>query len=151
MILAHFFNKYENFIQVEKKRSCGHTFQMICHKDPEEIACHGNCKKLLACGHLCGLKCFESCNIPCSQLVDKVVPHCGHTAKVPCKRDPVKEDCEEACKRKLAGCEHTCQATCAEECTVNCREVDGMQMSSCGHKVEHFCFETRKGLGYQIA
>lgn len=130
--------------QVEKKRSCGHAFQMVCHEDPEKITCRKNCKKLLACGHVCRRKCQEKCS-PCTQLVDKVVLRCGHTAKVPCGRDPVKEDCEKACDWKLADCKHPCKAKCAEECTVICREVDGVQMSSCGHEVERFCFETQNG------
>jgi hypothetical protein len=136
-------------LQVEKKRSCGHTFQMSCHEDPEEITCRENCKKLLACGHFCRRKCQENCN-PCVQLVEKLVPHCGHTAKVPCGREAGKEDCAQACERKLPGCEHLCKAKCAEECTVNCREVKSMQMSSCGHKVKHFCFEARQGWNYLI-
>lgn len=134
----------EFLTQVEKKRSCGHTFKMNCHEDAEEITCRENCKRSLACGHFCKRKCHESCN-PCTQLVDKVVPHCGHTAKVPCGRDALREDCENECELKVAGCQHPCRAKCAEACTVNCREVDGLQMGSCGHEVKRFCFEARQG------
>lgn len=73
------------------------------------------------------------------------MPHCGHTAKVPCGREPVKADCEEACERKLPGCAHPCRAKCAEECTVNCQVVVGVKIGSCGHEVNLSCFESQKG------
>jgi hypothetical protein len=79
-------------------------------------------------------------------LWTKWCPIVATLPKVPCGREPVKEDCQKACERKLSGCEHLCRAKCAEECTVNCREVDSMQMSSCGHEVKRICFEARQGL-----
>jgi len=130
---------------VNRKRSCGHSFSMYCYENPEEIACKNKCLKALDCGHLCQRMCKENCN-PCKEMVDKVVPHCGHTAKVPCGREPIKDDCQQKCDKKLAGCEHFCKANCADECTVNCREVVEMEKGTCGHEIKRFCFEKRKGL-----
>jgi hypothetical protein len=116
---------------------------MECHADPELIECRDKCKKALDCGHFCQRRCKEDC-YPCPQLVAKVIPNCGHTAKVPCARDPVKEDCPKKCERKLT-CGHDCKALCFQQCTENCREVVEVEKGWCGHEVERFCFEKEKG------
>jgi hypothetical protein len=144
--LEIFINILDHYFQVEKRRSCGHSFPMMCHEDPEEKKCLKSCKKSLACGHFCKRKCHESCT-PCTQLVDKVVPHCGHTVKVPCGREPVKEDCEKACERKLPGCKHPCTAKCAVDCaSTKCCVSVGTAKASCGHDIENFCHEIQKGI-----
>jgi hypothetical protein len=116
---------------------------MKCHEDPELIECKDKCKKALDCGHHCLRQCREDC-YPCTQLVDKLIPNCGHTAKVPCGRIPVKEDCIEKCSRML-DCGHDCKAKCFEDCTHNCREVAEMEKGTCGHQIKRFCFEKQKG------
>jgi hypothetical protein len=133
------------FLQVEKKRSCGHSFIMECHQDPEGIICKKNCRKSLACGHFCKLKCNEPCG-SCTQLVDKEVPDCGHTTKVPCSEEPFRGHCKRACERMLPGCGHPCKAICSVDCaTVKCLEPAGTVRGSCGHEISIFCYEAQKG------
>ncbi|XP_065342326.1 NFX1-type zinc finger-containing protein 1-like [Cloeon dipterum] len=129
-------------IKVKSKRSCGHTYELECHIDPETEVCIKKCLKELDCGHKCRRKCNDSCT-PCIEPVDKEI-ECGHTAKVACGISAARSDCTQQCE-KLLPCGHKCKAKCADECTVNCREVVEMSVGKCGHEIKRFCFEKTQG------
>ncbi|XP_065342665.1 NFX1-type zinc finger-containing protein 1-like [Cloeon dipterum] len=134
-------------IKVKSTKSCGHTYELECHVNPEAVLCNKMCTKELECGHMCRRKCIASCT-PCTEPVVKEI-ECGHTAKVACGRSASKADCTQQCEKLLA-CGHKCKARCVEECTVNCREVVGMSVGDCGHEIKRFCFEETRGIKVDV-
>ncbi|XP_059472573.1 NFX1-type zinc finger-containing protein 1-like [Neocloeon triangulifer] len=129
---------------VKARRSCGHSLDLECHIDPDSTECIGNCRKILSCGHHCLRKCNVECD-PCMQPVEKVIPECGHSAKVHCGRETTKDDCTEQCD-KILPCGHVCKAKCVEECTTDCMEFVEQQIGDCGHEIKRLCLEKTKGL-----
>ena len=87
---------------------CGHTCQMSCHSwDPrhEEFKCRKTCGKVRPnCPHehKCRLSCFKECG-PCPDLIEAVLPGCGHTQKVKCGEEIEKVVCQEKCDKIRSG------------------------------------------------
>ena len=149
---------------------CGHTQEMKCHKDPEEFQCKFRCSRVLECGHTQEMKCYEDprkyvckkkclkdtgckldhkCNFtchygsecgPCSNLMKKTIPDCGHTQEMKCHKDPEEFQCEFRCSRVLE-CGHTREMKCYEDpeefqCEEKCPSI-----RVCGHKCKRRCGE----------
>ncbi|PVD21343.1 hypothetical protein C0Q70_19516 [Pomacea canaliculata] len=126
------------------KLSCGHGCLKLCHgydRDHIEYQCKKNCERM-ACnnGHVCQHRCYEPCG-KCTYRIEKVIPMCGHKARVECHRDPgaivslpvqvertwpcghlmkvpcnatpATRPCAQPCQAKLE-CGHVCQGTCGE-------------------------------------
>ena len=121
---------------------CGHVCPRLCHPTDREhmlYKCHKKCVKTLPCGHKCTRQCHEcikQCQ-PCSAIVRKEMPGCGHMFDLPCHVDPRKMNCTNQCTKPLP-CGHLCQEMCFQPCTVRC-SVEMEKSLLCGHKVPVQC------------
>ena len=130
-------------IEVKKKRSCGHQFQMKCMDDPEKIECKQKCKRVLECTHWCKRRCNEECE-PCQEMVEKTIESCQHKVRVACGKPATRDLCQKKCQRNLP-CGHPCTNTCAVSCTEECMVKVGLADSPCGHQVVLYCGEKNRG------
>ncbi|KAK6518253.1 hypothetical protein TWF506_005413 [Arthrobotrys conoides] len=136
------------FKECSRPRDCGHACRLKC-KD----AC-GDCMEQvhdveLPCGHTTkSIACWRTKDLArftCSELVQKVMPGCGHSLLVHCFRtnDP-SLICTEKCGYLLP-CGHPCKRRCSEcknsgthaECTTTC----GKEYQLCNHKCLKACHE----------
>ncbi|KAF9023025.1 P-loop containing nucleoside triphosphate hydrolase protein [Hymenopellis radicata] len=114
--------------------------RMKCHEPCQRITCPrqhpcsrecgDNCglcqfpmyKVLLPCGHIkAKVFCHEFDDlqdVQCNVVVEKTLPHCEHTASVPCHREPESVRCRAICKGIMACCSRACSSTCDECCTL---------------------------------
>ena len=100
---------------------CGHTCKLSCHtyeRTHEKYICKSVCnKKLLTCPHNCKECCNKCANLAggcaakCKEIVEKIMPDCGHTVKIQCCKKPTRKDCTEQCSKFLA-CGHRCEEEC---------------------------------------
>ncbi|XP_033625660.1 NFX1-type zinc finger-containing protein 1-like isoform X1 [Asterias rubens] len=93
--------------------NCGHSADMLCYEDVDEVRCPAACSKLLACGHPCTNRCFEPCS-SCNKKVQKQLL-CGHIAQVPCSQNVYNFKCNKKCNKELA-CGHQCPNQCCDPC-----------------------------------
>lgn len=121
---------------------CDHKCPLVCHaydKEHKTIVCKEKCP-LFACEsqHRCAYKCHfpDKCK-PCSVLVTKTIPSCGHQILIRCSFDPLKAFCTKPCGKNLI-CGHRCSQVCGNVCTKICRFLVTID-SKCGHKVEVEC------------
>ncbi|KAF4525723.1 hypothetical protein B566_EDAN011900 [Ephemera danica] len=119
---------------VEKTRSCGHTYKLKCFENPEQIKCLQPCTLTLKCSHKCQHKCWEKCE-PCEVPVKKTL-RCAHNQQVKCFEDPEQVKCLMPCTRTLK-CNHPCQRQCWEKCKPCEVTVTGTR--SCGHIYTKYC------------
>ncbi|PVI08317.1 NFX1-type zinc finger-containing protein 1 [Periconia macrospinosa] len=134
---------------------CGHA----CQKPTCGESC-GKCHiKLnnvpLPCGHFKdNVLCFQAQNpgiLPCSILVEKLVPSCKHTVKVACSVDVTGKGyrCSNPCSTTLP-CGHLCPGTCSS-CHCNdaegkvatshqkCTKPCGRRFGTCNHSCQKAC------------
>lgn len=129
----------------ETRLPCGHTCKRLCHSyDREHIKsmCFERCVKTFPCGHRCTKncnQCSESCP-PCTIIVKKILPSCGHSQKVPCSASLVSIECSMQCFRALK-CGHLCQETCSKPCTRKCTVVVKKTLP-CGHTNTVPCYQS---------
>ncbi|KAK6501312.1 hypothetical protein TWF481_009153 [Arthrobotrys musiformis] len=136
------------FQECPRPRDCGHPCRLKC-KD----AC-GDCMEAvydveLPCGHVENrLSCYRTKDLSrytCSQLVEKVIPDCGHTVQVHCFRSNEPDiSCTEKCRSSLP-CGHLCLRSC-KECKISgehakCTTICGENYQLCGHKCPRVCHE----------
>jgi len=129
---------------------CGHTCQLSCHSwDPrhEGYKCRKTCGKIRPeCPHQhkCKLSCHQDCG-PCPDLIQAVLPGCGHTQKVRCGADLASVVCREKCE-KIRSCGHKCLLICGIDCgnpDNYCMEKTPVKLD-CGHFKEVFCYMTNR-------
>ncbi|ELU17905.1 hypothetical protein CAPTEDRAFT_193995 [Capitella teleta] len=113
---------------------CGHEQMVSCCLDPGNFTCQVICKREKPCGHICTKACGEKC-LPCTQLVKKTLPDCGHM--VPCHLDPKEFSCQYPCQRRNP-CGHVCTKACWEECLPCCHPVI-KSLPNCAHKQKILC------------
>ena len=122
---------------------CGHSCTRLCHpwdREHKEFKCQKECKKSLPCGHTCQRKCFECTErcAPCTKMVEKTIPKCGHKMMLPCHKNPAKAACTIQCN-KILKCGHFCQNVCSAPCSSKCHvHID--KMLSCGHNANVPCY-----------
>uniref|UniRef100_A0A8C1MGC4 Zinc finger, NFX1-type containing 1 n=1 Tax=Cyprinus carpio TaxID=7962 RepID=A0A8C1MGC4_CYPCA len=120
---------------------CGHVCTRMCHPydvEHKEYKCMKYCQKVLCdLKHKCTRLCYEECG-ECQVPLDKIIPSCQHSQRVPCHLDPAKFVCQEPCQKTLP-CGHPCKAACGESCTAQCKVTVQMQLK-CGHVQEEPCF-----------
>ena len=128
--------------------NCGHVCKQQCHpRDTkhENYVCDEPCGRTLnKCGHPCLNPCKDPCMEYCWELVDKVLPMCGHVVKNTACSTNVKElECQERCDKTLS-CGHRCQARCSQPCTAKCNELKKISKGDwpCGHEVTIACWAT---------
>ncbi|XP_074497910.1 NFX1-type zinc finger-containing protein 1 isoform X1 [Sebastes fasciatus] len=126
----------------EFRLDCGHVCASVCHPyDPEhkKHLCRKKCQKILCdLGHKCKLLCHQECPKICQMMVEKIIPKCQHTQKVPCHQDPEAFACREPCM-KLLPCGHRCDSLCGSPCTSQCKEKVPLKLK-CGHSQQDACF-----------
>ena len=76
---------------------------------------------------MCIKECYEECG-DCVIRVERKLPNCEHSGRMPCHMDPETYLCRKRCNRILA-CQHPCPNVCSEECG-NCPVLVSMT-SSC--------------------
>ncbi|BBN11752.1 hypothetical protein MPTK1_5g14410 [Marchantia polymorpha subsp. ruderalis] len=82
--------------------TCGHSQRMPCHRNPTVEICRTPCAKVLTCGHKCDLECGSPCTVDCAVPVERTLPTCGHSQRMPCHRDPTVEICRRECSKVLS-------------------------------------------------
>lgn len=126
----------------EFRLDCGHVCTRVCHPYDVEhkvYKCPKNCERILCDdGHQCPLVCHQNCPKKCPVRVEKVIPQCLHTQKVPCHQDPSTYRCLEPCQ-KLLPCGHRCRAKCGDPCTEMCQEMVDLTLR-CGHTQKDACY-----------
>jgi hypothetical protein len=97
------------------RKFCGHTIQVSCGSDIEQMGCPAICAVTLPCGHSCPDVCHP----------------CGH--------DFLRHMCHFPCPRTRSTCGHSCEKACYEVCGLCLVKVD--RELKCGHRVNVFCHE----------
>ena len=124
---------------------CGHACRQLCHpRDTEHktYPCGEPCGRTIeGCDHLCSNTCSEPCITRCLEMVDKVLPECGHILKMECGADLKDAECKERCD-KILSCGHRCQNYCSKPCTTECKELVKKTDWPCGHEVTTACTAT---------
>ncbi|XP_033626044.1 NFX1-type zinc finger-containing protein 1-like [Asterias rubens] len=92
---------------------CDHTVAVPCHTDIASLTCKETCNKELSCGHRCKDKCGVPCK--CKLRVNRKLPSCEHSARLPCYQDFNSYQCEKKCQKMLQ-CGHPCSNKCCEPC-----------------------------------
>ena len=122
---------------------CGHMCPLKCHTN--NIECHDiykckePCSKRCPQGHRCKKQCFEMCG-PCEEILEKIIPQCGHPQLVPCSHEPENFTCQEPCTKELE-CGHSCKNKCGEAHTTECREFVKKEWP-CEHTARAECYVT---------
>lgn len=120
--------------------ACSHYCQQVCHTQDREhrnVRCTERClKEICPQRHICPDRCYQDCS-PC--IVPKVAKlECGHTATMPCHRDPRQHKCKTTVKVTLA-CTHSRDAYCYQRVeSLPCLEPCTIRMN-CGHTCEKKC------------
>lgn len=124
------------------KRNCSHEVKSECFKidgDREKICetvCGRTCENQHKCRRLCHFP--EKCN--CRQLVQKLIPTCGHVVIMECCEDPCRFDCNEMVEKKVPGCRHSVLLECSNTMVdFSCSEKTKKYRPSCGHIVSTEC------------
>ena len=114
---------------------CGHVCTMFCHpkdRNHQNYKCKKPCIRTCINGHRCCSKCYMKCP-PCMVPVNKIMPHCGHTVKLSCSRDPQNCVCSHPCENLLP-CGHPCANECGSPCTEECM-VQLQKTLNCKHSI----------------
>ena len=124
---------------------CGHGCTRLCHpwdRDHRLYKCQKICVKMLHCHHRCNRKCYECIDqcAPCTTIVEKQIPQCGHKKSMQCHEAPSRMLCTNQCE-KLLGCGHQCQMLCSQKCNPHC-PVQVPKTLPCGHTVRVECYKT---------
>ena len=126
---------------------CNHVCPYKCHPDEEvhmKIECQEPCPRYCPNGHRCKKKCYE-CSKGCGQceeIVEKIIPKCGHQQQVPCHCSPEEFVCQEPCTEILK-CGHKCKKMCGEPHTVECEEYI-IREWRCKHVATVECYITEE-------
>ncbi|KAI1502244.1 hypothetical protein F5X99DRAFT_162799 [Biscogniauxia marginata] len=139
------------------QKGCAHPCKLVCG-----VKCPPRCNELLMnlnlilrCGHdISRAPCWQAQNIStitCSQLVNKVVPGCNHTAKVPCHVNvkAANYHCQAKCNDPRP-CGHNCKSLCyqckdredgkvTKEHHEICKQVCGRKYTTCQHSCPSKC------------
>ena len=128
----------------KKISTCGHIQGMRCSMDPEFFYCKAPCAKKCKEGHpLCHSSlCHEPCP-PCSVMVERELPSCGHRWKMRCFKDPATYICNILCSKKMPECGHVLQALCHELKSLKCKEPCE-RLCKNKHPCHRPCFEKCK-------
>lgn len=122
--------------------NCGHSCEMFCHvtdQSHEDYICRKPCGKVICKNnHRCRGRCSDKCK-PCSVLVEKIIPACGHIQLVPCSVSAGNYECKEACTYELK-CGHKCQSKCGMAHTKDCT-IPVEKDWPCGHKGTTVCYQ----------
>ncbi|XP_073443907.1 NFX1-type zinc finger-containing protein 1-like isoform X2 [Dendrobates tinctorius] len=125
-------------IPCQFRLNCGHVCPLFCHpydQQHENVVCRKPCPKSVCDnGHKCRKLCCDPCG-KCEELVQKLIPLCGHIQDVPCSMDTEKFCCKEPCI-KIIQCGHRCLRLCGQVC--KCHEKVTVTLK-CGHTVETLC------------
>ena len=124
---------------------CNHICPRKCHPNVDEVhkqPCRKPCPKYCKTQqHRCKNLCYEECG-DCKELVEKIIPKCGHTQQVPCHQDPSKFECQRACQKTLQ-CGHTCTKKCGQLCVKECQILVTREWP-CGHTGQAECYVTKE-------
>lgn len=149
---------------VSKTLPCGHSNEVECFKDPEEISCSIRCGKALECGDICNgtcgkclqgrlhvqckkkcgrvLVCGHSCDFPCAS----VCPPCNQPCNNYCIHSQCPKKCYEQCKPCIEPCEWNCphfqcHKPCGQLCDrPPCDKPCNINLE-CGHQCIGLCGE----------
>ena len=115
---------------------CGHPCRERCsHNHPPTYKCRDLCQRTrMTCVHPCRKKCFETCG-PCLEGVSQKLP-CGHIVSIPCNVDLTTYQCMEPCSMNL-DCGHKCPNKCFEKCVGVCEEMVKKPVSQCKRPIPH--------------
>ncbi|XP_047195262.1 NFX1-type zinc finger-containing protein 1 [Hippoglossus stenolepis] len=121
---------------------CGHVCASVCHpydSEHKKYKCLKNCQKIICDqGHKCPRVCHRACPEACPVTVEKIIPQCQHSQRVPCHQDPETFECKEPCQKMLQ-CGHPCVSTCGGPCTMRCNVQVTLKLK-CGHSQKGACF-----------
>ena len=111
----------------EARLPCGHQCRKVCHSGSHAVCympCGRRCPNDHACDSLC-FNCSRGCP-PCKQLVEKLLPSCGHEQPVPCSMEPWMFKCKMELE-EAQPCGHKIRVECGGQkttpCTFPCTEI----------------------------
>ncbi|XP_038654615.1 NFX1-type zinc finger-containing protein 1-like [Scyliorhinus canicula] len=126
---------------------CGHVCKHRCHAHHQRqgvYRCKEPCGRTLCRdGHGCPKRCWEECS-PCQEMVEKIVPECGHLQWVACSVPLEAMPCDHPCER-LLDCGHTCRRPCSENCVDSPCAAKCTEVLQCGHPCMGTCMECLEG------
>ena len=120
--------------------ACNHVCSQKCHPDDpthDKITCSEPCPKRCNENHRCRGVCGKKCP-PCTELVGKKIPSCGHTQPVPCHFNANNFSCKIPCQKTLS-CGHRCKLLCGEDCNKRPCMFLVTKQWPCGHKAQKEC------------
>ncbi|XP_048450280.1 NFX1-type zinc finger-containing protein 1-like, partial [Rhincodon typus] len=130
---------------------CGHCCRRRCHfhrSGQRRSRCKELCgRSLCERGHRCPKRCWEVCG-PCKEVVEKVVPDCGHVQRVECGLPLGATPCQQPCARLLE-CGHRCQQPCSEDCSKLPCSAKCTETLQCGHPCMGTCADCLQGKLHQ--
>ena len=114
---------------IEKVLPCGHTVDLLCYENPQDVECPVQCTTLLKCGQKCQGNC-GSCHqgrlhIQCKSKCDRELV-CGHICTFPCSTEcpPCQKQCNNYCTH--SNCPKSCYEPCdpcMEDCDWSCEHL----------------------------
>ena len=136
---------------------CGHSCTQTCHivdREHEKFRCMKTCERSCPYNHPCKAKhyCYKKKCPPCREIVERVIPECGHTQSMECWIE--NPACMKIVPKVMPSCRHVqdmycstdpagvlCKAPCSNSC-VNEHPCQKHCYEDCGH-----CFvEFEKGI-----
>lgn len=88
-------------------------------------------------GHDCPKLCWEDCDL-CQRPVQKDLP-CGHSAELPCCKNPEEQQCKVMMDVVLPACGHKIAKPCFADLNSSGCSYDCEDRLPCGHKCELKC------------
>jgi hypothetical protein len=143
-VLPHTFNVTIGgcMISCDIKMACGHTCKSLCHNIDAHPPCADKCnREYKACKHLCSDRCHfgkKECR-PCTFLVSKVVPTCGHRSTMPCHIDPRTWTCRQIIQGQFPLCGHADTYQCYQGTTTRTCHQKVTFTRQCGCPVDTEC------------
>ena len=128
-------------VKVEVQLPCGHTCEIKCAENPNEIKCKEKVEKTFPCSHKHVLPCHVQIHeVKCSVIVTREL-ECGHTKEEPCCENG---KCIIVISKELP-CGHHKSMQCHESTKPNilCKEIVEKELK-CGHCKTMECYESNE-------
>jgi len=126
------------FIVEKTLPGCGHTLELRCDKNINNIKCQVQVTKQFSnCEHTIVLKCGQSADkFPCQEKIQRLLP-CGHKRFMICSQNILSFKCKIHIKKVLK-CGHMFEGKCYN--ANRCSKLIVKTLPACGHKIKVPCF-----------
>ncbi|KAJ8303955.1 hypothetical protein KUTeg_017538 [Tegillarca granosa] len=133
-----------------KHSRCQHDILVPCYESENTtmlsiISCKVKCNKLCENDHRCEKVCHHPYSCHCHIQMTKILK-CGHSAKIPCNKDPNGHLCTEMVQATYPECKHEVTIECWKSEKLNvykCRERVTVTHPKCDHAIEMECCDSK--------